>query len=138
MTTGQISNSATPGGNSLLLDRTVPFPERVAAAARAWDENGRSPAGLVDGRAFFALRCWQLDTVRRGEQLGEPTTAFLRQAYDFLGGRSGWDMTLRQRAVCACHGDTWRMENIEICLGCLRYLCYQLDGPCCEGAEIVG
>ncbi|WP_406197515.1 hypothetical protein OH807_12210 [Kitasatospora sp. NBC_01560] len=138
MTTGPIPNSTAPTGNSILLDRTRPFPERVAAAARAWDEGGRSPAALVDDRAYFALRCWQLAAPERGEQLGAPTAAFLGQAYDAFGGSTGWGLTLRQRAVCACHGDTWRLENIEICLGCLRYLCYQLDGPCCEGAEIVG
>ncbi|MFE2725680.1 hypothetical protein [Kitasatospora sp. NPDC059327] len=138
MTTGQLPDSTAPAGNSVLLDHARPFPERVAAAARAWDEAGRDPGGLVDGRAFFALRCWQLAAAARGERPGEPTTAFLDQAYAALGGHSGWDLTLRQRALCACHGDTWRLENIEVCLGCLRYLCYQLDGPCCEGAEIVG
>ncbi|MFD0278788.1 hypothetical protein ACFVHB_33435 [Kitasatospora sp. NPDC127111] len=138
MTIEQIPNPVAPTGNSLLLDPALPFPERVAAAARAWVDGGRGTAGLVDGRAFFALRCWQVAGVDRGETFGEPTLSYLKHAYDALGGRFGWDLMLRQRVVCACHGDTWRLENIEVCLGCLRFLCYQLDGPCCAGAEIVG
>ncbi|MCG6493067.1 hypothetical protein [Kitasatospora sp. A2-31] len=138
MTDDQIIDLALEDGNSLLLDPALPFPERVGAAVRSWEAGGRGSAGLVDGKAFFALRCWESAAARRGEELDGPTADYVRRSYDGIGGRAGWDALLRRRTACACHGDTWRLENVELCLGCLRYLCYQLDGPCCEGAEIVG
>ncbi|MFB7614609.1 hypothetical protein [Kitasatospora sp. NPDC056181] len=140
MTADRMSNPtpAPRNGNALLHDLARPFPERVAEAVRAWDANDRDPAHLVDGKAFLALYCWQLAATRRGEEPDEATAAFVERSHDSIGGRHGWAAMLHQRATCSCHGTTWRLENISLCLGCLRYVCYELDGPCCAGAEIVG
>ncbi|MFB7470977.1 hypothetical protein [Kitasatospora sp. NPDC056184] len=126
-------------GNRRLLDPAHPFTERVARLVRDWEDDGRAGYRLVDGRALLALYCWHLDATRRGTADGDPaTTAYVAAAFAANGGTDGWDALLRERADCTCHGQSWRLENISICLGCLRYVCYRVDGPCCPDARIVG
>ncbi|MFE7562094.1 hypothetical protein [Kitasatospora sp. NPDC057500] len=126
-------------GNRCLLDPAHPFPERVTRLVRAWEDDGRAGYRLVDGRALLALYCWHLDATRRGTADDAPaTTAYVAAAFAANGGADGWDALLRERADCTCHGQSWRLENISVCLGCLRYVCYRVDGPCCPGARIVG
>ncbi|MDY0815749.1 hypothetical protein [Kitasatospora purpeofusca] len=128
-----------PQGNRRLLDPARPFPERVARLVRDWEDDGRARYRLVDGRPLLALYCWHLDAARRGTTGDDPATAaYIAAAFAANGGADGWDALLRERADCACHGDSWRLENISVCLGCLRYVCYRVEGPCCPGARIVG
>ncbi|MER5351257.1 hypothetical protein ABT093_13085 [Kitasatospora sp. NPDC002551] len=133
------ANTPRLQGNSCLLDPARPFSERVTRLVRAWEDDGRADYRLVDGRALLALYCWHLDATRRGTTDDNPaTTAYVAAAFAANGGADGWDRLLRERAECTCHGQSWRLENISVCLGCLRYVCYQVDGPCCPGARIVG
>ncbi|MER7703825.1 hypothetical protein ABTX81_13095 [Kitasatospora sp. NPDC097605] len=133
------ANTPRLQGNRCLLDPERPFPERVARLVRAWEDDGRAGYRLVDGRALLALYCWHLDATRRGTADDNlATTAYVAAAFAANGGADGWDLLLRERADCTCHGQSWRLENISVCLGCLRYVCYRVDGPCCPGARIVG
>ncbi|MEV6973577.1 hypothetical protein [Kitasatospora sp. NPDC093806] len=133
------ANPPSPQGNRALLDPARPFTERVARLVRAWEDDGRAGYRLVDGRALLALYCWHLDATRRGTAAEDPATRdYVAAAFAANGGPAGWNALLRGRADCACHGQSWRLENISICLGCLRYVCYQVAAPCCPGAEIVG
>jgi hypothetical protein len=129
-----------PDGNSRLLDTSWPFARRVEALARTWEESGRDGRWLANGKAFFALQCWFLAAERHHEALDGTAADYVRHAFDAIGGTRGWDAMLAEKARCSCHFDSWRLENISVCLGCLRYLCYQHPrrcGPDCDG-EIVG
>ncbi|MFG3050704.1 hypothetical protein ACGFZP_07055 [Kitasatospora sp. NPDC048239] len=139
MTVDHVHNSRPPSGDALLHDTSQPFAARLGRLVRAWTESGREADWLVSGDAFFAAWCWHLADARRSEQYDGETVAYLRSAHAAIGGAPGWNALLRRRDFCSCHGDQWRLENISICLGCMRYVCYQLDGPCpCGRSEIVG
>ncbi|MGW2544297.1 hypothetical protein ACWC5I_26300 [Kitasatospora sp. NPDC001574] len=136
------ANSRPPQGNLALLDPSRPFAERVAGLVRAWEDDGRAAYRLVDGRALLALYCWHLGTARPGTGTDAPddpaTDSYVTAAFAANGGTAGWDALLRERATCSCHGRSWRLENISVCLGCLGYVCYENPGPCCPGAAVVG
>ncbi|MFF1907659.1 hypothetical protein [Kitasatospora sp. NPDC058218] len=138
MTDDQMMNSASAQAHSLLRTAGTPFADRVGELVRAWEADGRDPGLLVTGRPFFALYCWHLQTSRGSREHDAATTAYVASAHRAIGGAAGWNAVLSERAHCSCHGERWRLENLSICLGCLDYVCYQLDGPCCAGAPIVG
>ncbi|WP_405578386.1 hypothetical protein [Streptomyces sp. NBC_01092] len=128
----------TISGNSVILDETEnPFEERVSRLVTAWAARDRGQDWLVTGRAFFALYLWWWHDNKR--LAGALTQAYVEHSYEFIGGEAGWVALLSQRARCACHNETWHVENISICLNCLRYQCYQAPRECggC-GGHIVG
>ncbi|MGW6914887.1 hypothetical protein ACWGB8_13910 [Kitasatospora sp. NPDC054939] len=130
----------TGAGNAVLLATGRPFAQRVAAAARAWEEAGRGADPLPHGPAFFALYCWHQEQQRHaGPAAGAPAD-YLHAAYRGIGGAAGWDTLLAERAYCDCHGVRWRLENLAVCVGCLRYRCYEAEGRCAAGphCETVG
>ncbi|MGV9263513.1 hypothetical protein ACWDRR_02480 [Kitasatospora sp. NPDC003701] len=138
MTDAQMPNSTSAQADSQLRAAGRPFADRVGELVRAWEADGRDEGRLVTGRAFFALYCWHLQTSRSGSRHDAATTAYVESAHRAIGGAAGWNAVLGRREHCSCHGERWRLENLSICLGCLQYVCYQLDGPCCHGAAIVG
>ncbi|MEV0533231.1 hypothetical protein [Kitasatospora sp. NPDC050463] len=138
MTDDQMMNLASAQAHSQLRAAGKPFADRVGDLVRAWKADGRNPDRLVTGRPFFALYCWHLQTTRDGRAPDAATAAYVASAHRANGGESGWNTVLSDRAHCSCHGDRWRLENLSICLGCLEYVCYEFNGPCCAGAPIVG
>ncbi|WP_344441863.1 hypothetical protein [Kitasatospora nipponensis] len=90
------------------------------------------------GTVFFAVHLWWHDSKRKRQQ-GDPLTeAYVEAAHAYIAGPAGWNDMLRQRVLCTCHRDSWRMENATICLGCLRYMCYQVGRRCSCGGHVVG
>ncbi|KDN82163.1 hypothetical protein KCH_60750 [Kitasatospora cheerisanensis KCTC 2395] len=126
-------------GNPVILERGTPFEGRVARVVAAWAGRGRSKDWLVTGRAFFAAYLWSLDEKKRGRTLDALTSAYVDASYRALGGSAGWSEILWQRARCACHDERWKVENLTICLNCLRYQCIYLDSTCeACGGRMVG
>ncbi|MFG2821530.1 caspase domain-containing protein [Kitasatospora sp. NPDC048365] len=130
----------TISGNTPLLDADTPFEERVDAVVAAWASRGRGRDWLVSGTAFFALYLWWHDTRHHARGGDDLTRAYVDACHASIGGSHGWDALLRTRVRCRCHGERWRMENIRICLGCLRYQCLDVDGTQCTacGGHLVG
>jgi hypothetical protein len=114
-------------GDQVLFDGSLPFPERVRRLRDAWAANGRVPASLPSGTAFFAIYCWSTNY-----RITEPTSPayatelaeFVIAAYEHNGGSAGWDAMLRGREICSTCHDRYRLENLGICTGCMRYTCY--------------
>ncbi|MCT7353866.1 caspase family protein [Streptomyces sp. 15-116A] len=128
----------TISGNPVILESGGPFEERVDRVVAAWAARGQHGDWLVNGTAFFALYMWWHDREQM-HQASPIIHAYVESSYESLGGKTGWDHLLHQRVRCACHDEFWRMENINICLGCLRYQCYLLGRECeACGGRIVG
>lgn len=133
-----VRTEPTISGNPVILQTERPFEERVDRVVAAWASRGQGPDWRVSGTAFFALYLWWLDG-QRTDEADSLTRAYVESSYESIGGRAGWDDMLRPRVRCACHGESWRVENINICLGCLRYQCYQSSRECDAcGGRIVG
>ncbi|MEV7783427.1 toll/interleukin-1 receptor domain-containing protein [Kitasatospora sp. NPDC088351] len=134
-------------GNPVVMDTSRPFGERVGQLARAWEKSGRGADWLVNGKVFFALYCWFLTPLdrhrgakRRSDLQDAVVAEYVAWCYAAIGGDAGWDAWLRERTLCSCHRESWSMENLRICTGCLRYRCVDHLGRCgsdCDG-EIVG
>lgn len=108
--------------------------QRIAQLHEEWVRDGRGSDQLLSGKAFFAVYSWYVG--RRADH-DSPWSEYVTASYDLLGGSAGWDAMLRERAVCqSCH-DTYRLENIGVCTGCMRYSCYACEPHASCSGEIV-
>ncbi|SEE28276.1 Uncharacterized protein, contains caspase domain [Streptomyces misionensis] len=129
----------TISGNAVVLQEGRPFEDRVADVVAAWASRGQGPDWLVSGTAFLVLYLWWLDG-RRRDEAAPLTRAYVEASYESIGGRDAWMEMQHRRVRCACHGESWRVENINMCLDCLRYQCIDIVGRECAacGGRIVG
>ncbi|MFD7643391.1 hypothetical protein ACFV4P_22365 [Kitasatospora sp. NPDC059795] len=125
-------------GNAVILEAGTPFESRLADVVAAWAGRGKSEAWLVTGAAFFAVYLWSLAEKKQGHALNPLTSAFVDASHQGIGGSDGWSDMLWERARCACHGERWKKENLNVCLNCLRYQCMYLDWTCeaCGGRTV--
>ncbi|MEU4777193.1 hypothetical protein [Micromonospora sp. NPDC023633] len=114
-------------GEHVMLDGSRPFRERVQHLHDAWVRDGRGRAFLVTDTAFFAVYCWSLNY-----KIGDPTAPtydaelaeFVAASHELNGGSAGWNAMLNSREICSTCHDRYRLENLGICTGCMRYTCY--------------
>nr|WP_257585974.1 caspase family protein [Streptomyces sp. NEAU-sy36] len=136
-----VSTRAEPtiSGNAVILQGGRPFEDRVDDVVAAWAGRGQGPDWLVSGTAFLVLYLWWLDG-RRRDEAAPLARAYVEASYESMGGRDTWTEMQHRRVRCACHGESWRVENINICLDCLRYQCIDIGGRECAacGGRIVG
>ncbi|MFE4368047.1 hypothetical protein ACFRMN_07340 [Streptomyces sp. NPDC056835] len=123
--------------NHVVLSSGPPIEERVRQLAEVWLRDGRDRDQLLTGKAFFGLYSWYVSYSRHGAGLDTASAEYVAASYDLIGGGDGWNAMLRERAVCESCQDTYRLENMGLCTGCMRYACYAC-GPhgSCAG-EIV-
>jgi hypothetical protein len=111
-----------------------PPPQEVAmnhssflAAAAAWDRAGR-PDSMLEQNVWrlLALRCWfQSDGAAQDGR--QPVLADYGDACEKhleIRDPDWWDTLLRQRDLCERCGETYRVENLAVCTGCLRTYCH--------------
>ncbi|MFC9653658.1 MULTISPECIES: hypothetical protein [unclassified Streptomyces] len=120
--------------NHVVFDRGLTFEERLGKLAEAWIRDGRGRGHLVSGEAFFAVYSWH---VQHGTDHDTTWAEYAAASYDAIGGSDGWSAMLRERANCESCGDSYRLENIGVCTGCMRYTCYSCDGHgACAGVVV--
>ncbi|WP_395297262.1 tetratricopeptide repeat protein [Kitasatospora hibisci] len=121
---------------------TGPFEQRVAHLVGLWDADGRTNQWLATGTAFFILNCWSMaPSRRRSPQLASLALRdYVAACRTVAGGDRGWDAVLRQHADCPGCGQSWQLENLQVCTGCSRYTCYECQGVDHRGefCEVVG
>ncbi|MFI1380470.1 hypothetical protein [Embleya sp. NPDC020886] len=124
----------TRNNNDAVLGGAPPLGERIGRLVDVWIRDGRGRDHPVTGKAFFAVYSWYL---RHWAEHDPAWGEFIGVSYDFIGGDDGWNTMLRERVVCETCRDTYRLENIGVCTGCMRCTCYAC-GPhgSCTG-EIV-
>ncbi|MFE5857054.1 hypothetical protein ACFQ61_28045 [Streptomyces sp. NPDC056500] len=111
--------------NHMALDWALPFEERIRNLVEAWISDGRDGHRLVTGKAFFAVYSWHL---MHWTDHDITWAEYAAAAFHNIGGTDGWNAMLRERANCQRCGDTYRLENIGLCTGCMRYTCYACGG----------
>ncbi|HEY0697344.1 MAG TPA: hypothetical protein VGD43_05985 [Micromonospora sp.] len=124
-------------GDRVMSDGSRPFQERVRHLRDAWIRTGREHTSLVTGTAFVAVYCWSLN-----HRIADPTAPaydaelaeFVAASYELNGGSVGWNAMLRRREICSTCHDWYRLENLGVCTGCMRYTCY----GCGHHARCVG
>lgn len=129
------------GGNDIVLQPGDMW-EKLESAVRHWNKGGRTAAGLLSGLAYFAAQCWvytegiyKVDSPKYSPSI----TGFIHASREFIGGDAGWNEMLRERAVCSTCRTAYKLENIRVCAGCLRYFCYKCGaGGCCDHSQLVG
>ncbi|WP_371502489.1 hypothetical protein OG871_35640 [Kitasatospora sp. NBC_00374] len=107
--------------NHVVLDCGLPIDERIRRLVEVWTRDNRGREHLLTGKAFFAVYSWHL---RHRTDHDIARAEFVAASYDSIGGSDGWDAMLRERANCGTCGDRYRLENIGLCTGCMRYTCY--------------
>ncbi|WP_331750270.1 MULTISPECIES: hypothetical protein [unclassified Streptomyces] len=107
--------------NHVVLGCGLPIEERIRQLAEGWIRDGRDPDHLVTGKAFFTVYSWYS---RHWADHDIAWSEFVAASYDFIGGSDGWKAMLRERAACESCRDIYRLENIGLCTGCMRYTCY--------------
>lgn len=105
----------------MILDCGLPFEERIRELVRLWIRDGRGRDHLLTGRAFFAVYSWHL---KHWTDHDITWAEFVAASYDAIGSSNGWEAMLRDRAACDTCGNRYRLENIGLCTGCMRYTCY--------------
>ncbi|MDX3537052.1 hypothetical protein PV721_22280 [Streptomyces sp. MB09-01] len=120
--------------NHLILDCRLPFEERIRGLVRQWIRDGRARDQLLTGKAFFAVYSWHL---RHRADHDSPGAEFVAASYASIGSGDGWEAMLRERASCDSCGDRYRLENIGLCTGCMRYSCYACGAHASCSGEIV-
>lgn len=118
---GEGSSDTAVGSNQVILDCGLPFEERIEGVVRPWIRDGRGRDHLLTGKAFFAVYSWHL---RHWTDHDIAWAEFVAASYDSIGGEGGWEAMLREHEVCDGCGDRYRLENIGLCTGCMRYTCY--------------
>jgi hypothetical protein len=130
------------GANAILLERGGAMREKLETAARLWLQSGRGANFLATGKAFFVAYCWLMSSGghdRKSPHFDRRIAAFLEASKAFIGGDEGWYTMLRERTVCHACRDSYRLENIRICTGCLNYVCGGCQGGHGQcGGELVG
>ncbi|MCI3224964.1 hypothetical protein [Streptomyces sp. NP-1717] len=120
--------------NRVVLGPGPPLEERVGGLVEEWIRDGRGSDHLVTGKAFFALYSWY---GRRWADHDIGWSEYVAASYDFIGGRAGWEAMLRERTECEGCRDTYRLENIGLCTGCMRYTCYACGAHGACAGEVV-
>ncbi|MFJ9211900.1 hypothetical protein [Streptomyces sp. L-9-10] len=120
--------------NHVVFDCGLTFEERLGKLAEVWIRDGRGSDHLVTGEAFFAVYSWHL---QHWTDHDITWAEYAAAAYDAIGGSDGWSAMLRERAFCESCGDRYRLENIGMCTGCMRYTCYSCGGHgACAGVVV--
>lgn len=125
-------------GNILLLDPSNPIAQRLEHAASLWESS--LPEGkqvwLTHGKAFFMAYCWFIVDRSRVTPV---VRAYIQANYEARGGGPGWGETLHERLECDWCRETYRGENMQICVGCVKYVCIQCSSHHSRSScEIVG
>ncbi|HEX7286877.1 MAG TPA: hypothetical protein VF532_11890 [Candidatus Angelobacter sp.] len=129
--------------NSIILKPGVPMRERLEEAARLWAKSGRDPIALVNGMAFFLAQCWMYASgaYQPANPSFSPEIAeYVAASKEALGGESGWNAMLQQKAWCSQCRMTFHLENLGMCTECLEYVCgacQEAHGKKCAG-EVAG
>lgn len=102
--------------------------------AEQWIAQGRPAAGLVtDPQRLLVLHCWCGNRgVKENGGAGEAIEEHHRASWAAMEAQSPdwYEILLSEHLRCADCGETYRLENLSVCCGCLRKTCW-----CVVGAE---
>jgi hypothetical protein len=117
------------------------FRERVEAKITGWINSGKSDTEmLVFSEDYDRVRAllWSSRNARKGEKFSEEIVGLGKANLQALG-KANYDNMLMMRDCCSGCGETYRLENLSICVDCDCTFCYRCTGKHCGcGGELVG
>ncbi len=126
----------------------VNFREQIKLAFKRWQEHDKDEAYLFSSnydRMLVYLWCYSDGAKKEGvsAEIAEFASANMKA----IGDRN-YDRMLRDRDYCSSCGETYRLENLSICIDCRNVYCYRCRGrygvcangnPSCScGGDLVG
>ena len=124
------------------------FKERLNTALTRWIESGKSSTELF-ATEYERMRVylWVFSPGAKKEEVGEDLIEFGRANRQAIGNEN-YDRMLRKREYCSLCGETYKLENLSICVNCDNLFCYRCTGQygtasngnrrCSCGEELVG
>lgn len=115
------------------------FRERFETRMNQWLNNEKSDTEVFSldydrVRAYL----WSSSEARKADGASSDLTMFGGANFRALGSDNYYKM-LRTRERCTGCGETYKLENLSICLECDRVYCYRCtDSSCYCGGEVVG
>ena len=101
---------------------------KYLTASTTWDEAGRPDSLLIqDEWELLAMRCWFVSSGAEREGR-DPLIADFGDASEKLYEQTSphwWGTLLRQRHYCERCCETYRIENLAVCTGCLSTYCHR-------------
>ncbi|MEG3925632.1 MULTISPECIES: hypothetical protein [unclassified Microcoleus] len=115
------------------------FRERFETRMTQWLNNEKSdtevfPLDYDRVRAYL----WSSVEARKTEEASSNITLFGGANYRALGS-DNYNNMLRKRECCTGCVETYKLENLSMCVECDRVYCYRCaDSSCYCGGELVG
>ncbi len=112
------------------------FRERIKLAAKHWQDNGKDDEYLFSkdyDRMVAYLWCHSRGAKKEGysEEIAEFAAANKKAIGDL-----NYDKMLRARDYCNFCAETYKLENLSICIDCYNVYCYRCAtnrGVCANG-----
>jgi len=115
------------------------FRERFEAKMTEWINSSKSETAVFS--LEYDQMCaylWAMSAARKTEEFSEDIISFGKANYQALGNAQ-YDKMLRTRECCSDCGETYKLENLSICIECGSVSCYRcVSNPCSCGGELVG
>ena len=115
------------------------FRERFEAKMTEWINSSKSETAVfpLDEDRMCAY-LWAFSKARKTEEFSEEITSFGKANIQALGNAQ-YDKMLRTRQYCSGCSETYKLENLSICIECRNVYCYRcIRGSCFCGGELVG
>ena len=115
------------------------FRERFETRMNQWINSSKSETAVftLDEERMYAY-LWSLSKARKTEEFSEEIISFGKANIQALGNAQ-YDKMLRTREYCSGCGETYKLENLSICIECRNGYCYRcIRGRCFCGGELVG
>lgn len=115
------------------------FRERFEAKMTEWINSGKSETAVFS--LEYDRMCaylWSISAARKTEEFSEDIISFGKANIQALGDAQ-YNKMLRIREHCCGCGETYRLENLSICIECFNGYCYRcFRGRCSCSGELVG
>lgn len=115
------------------------FQERFNAKMKEWYDSDKSTTKLFATEYDRMLAyLWAINEARKSEENISEIKEFGRANIKALGD-SNYSQLLRTRDYCCRCSETYRLENLSICVECDNLYCYRCSRRICRcGGEVVG
>lgn len=115
------------------------FQERFNAKMKEWYDSDKSSSNLFTTEYERMLAyLWACSEARKSEE-NIPETKEFGSANRTAIGDLNYSQLLRTRDYCCGCGETYRLENLSICVECDNLFCYRCNRRRCGcSGEVVG
>lgn len=118
----------------------------LEAKAELWDKDGRPQQDLLSGLYLVAAYCWTTSIGGKNTTYNPLISDLIKTSFD--NSSFSYEKELRRRCYCISCWETYRLENLGICVYCRGLYCYRCRGKhgiakngnkvCQCGGEVVG